>query len=83
MVATGHRHYNDEQQEHGQQTVGVAEYLATGAFIESCFENWESEFLQMGLYVLLTAFFFQIGSAGYCQGNWRASRDGGCAILGA
>ena len=27
------------------------------------FENWESEFLQMGMYVLLTAYFVQKGSA--------------------
>jgi hypothetical protein len=63
MVATGYRHYNEGQQEHGQPTVGTIEYLATGAFIEAFFENWESEFLQMGLYVLLTAFFFQQGSS--------------------
>jgi hypothetical protein len=63
MVATGQRNYNDEQQEHGQQPVGVVAYLTTGAFVEAFFENWESEFLQMGLYVLLTAFLFQKGSA--------------------
>jgi len=27
------------------------------------FENWESEFLQMGSYVLFTVFLFQKGSA--------------------
>jgi len=27
------------------------------------FENWESEFLQMGMYVVLTAFLFQRGSS--------------------
>jgi len=63
MVVTGVRHYNDDQREHGQQAVGVIEYLRTGAFIEALFENWESEFLQMGVYVLLTAFLFQKGSA--------------------
>ncbi|MFN8512867.1 MAG: DUF6766 family protein [Thermomicrobiales bacterium] len=63
MVVTGVRHYNDDQREHGQQAVGVSGYLRTGAFIEALFENWESEFLQMGVYVLLTAFLFQKGSA--------------------
>lgn len=63
MVATGERHYNDDQREHGQQAVGIVEYLGTGAFVEALFENWESEFLQMGVYVLLTAFLFQKGSA--------------------
>jgi hypothetical protein len=32
-------------------------------FVEAIFENWESEFLQMGLNVLLTAVLFQRGSA--------------------
>jgi hypothetical protein len=43
--------------------IGLAEYLQSGAFGEAVFENWESEFLQMGLYVLLTSFLFQRGSA--------------------
>ena len=55
--------YNQEQEEHGEPPVGYAEYLATGHFAESVFENWESEFLQMGLYVFLTAFLVQRGSA--------------------
>ncbi|WP_205769757.1 DUF6766 family protein [Microvirga sp. KLBC 81] len=39
-----------------------AEYLATGYFLSAVFENWESEFLQMSAYVLLTVFLFQKGS---------------------
>ena len=31
--------------------------------MESVFENWESEFLQMALYVWLTSFLYQRGSA--------------------
>ncbi len=60
---TGLASYNQEQQEHKEPQVGYAEYLGTGHFIEAVFENWESEFLQMGLYVLLTAFLFQKGSS--------------------
>ncbi len=37
--------------------------MRSGAFGEAVFENWESEFLQMGLYVFLTTFLFQRGSA--------------------
>ncbi len=59
----GFQSYNQEQQEHGEPQVRYVEYLATGHFIEAVFENWESEFLQMGLYVLLTAFLYQKGSA--------------------
>ena len=43
--------------------VTVLGYLGTGAFLEATFENWESEFLQMGMYVILTVFLFQKGSS--------------------
>lgn len=59
---TGHQQYNQDQQERRQPTVGFVEYLGSGHFIEATFENWESEFLQMGAYVLLTVFLFQKGS---------------------
>ena len=60
---TGWSEYNDDQQQHGQPSVGYAEYLSTGHFIEATFENWESEFLQMAAFVVLTAFLYQKGSA--------------------
>lgn len=41
----------------------IGGYLSSGAFGEAVFENWESEFLQMALYVLLTAYLFQKGSS--------------------
>src|SRR3954467_10688804 len=60
---TGLFEYNRDQQEHGQPSVSYVEYLGSGQFVESVFENWESEFLQMGLYVLLTAVLYQKGSS--------------------
>jgi hypothetical protein len=60
---TGHRVYNQEQLEHGEAEVSYGEYLTTGHFVEATMENWESEFLQMGAYVLLTVWFTQKGSA--------------------
>jgi hypothetical protein len=53
---------NAELVEFGQPPEGYLAYLTSGHFIESVFENWESEFLQMGAYVLLTAFLVQKGS---------------------
>ncbi len=55
--------YNHEQLDHGEATVGLLGYLGTPNFGEALFENWESEFLQMGSYVLLTAFLVSRGSA--------------------
>ena len=59
----GFREYNADQQSHKQPTATFVEYLSTPHFGEATFENWESEFLQMGVYVLLTAFLYQKGSA--------------------
>jgi hypothetical protein len=60
---TGWHEYNEDQQEHGQPTIGYGGYLATGHFVEATFENWESEFLQMAAYVVLTIFLYQKGSS--------------------
>lgn len=62
-AVSGWFHYNDEQSDHHRPQISFSEYLVSGAFGESVFENWESEFLQMGLYVLLTALLFQRGSS--------------------
>ena len=57
MIVSGAATYNQEQREHGStEQVSVLKYLTTGDFVEATFENWESEFLQMGMYVVLTAF---------------------------
>ena len=60
---SGMYEYNEERSEHGERPLGLAEYLATGHFLEATAENWESEFLQMAAYVLLTAWLFQKGSS--------------------
>ncbi|HEY1172461.1 MAG TPA: DUF6766 family protein [Verrucomicrobiae bacterium] len=60
---TGWHVYNEEELEHGSNALSLRDYLGTGHFMESVFENWESEFLQMAAYVVLTAFLFQKGSA--------------------
>jgi hypothetical protein len=59
----GHRAFNEEQHAHGEPAVSFGEYLTRADFGEATFENWESEFLQMGVYVLLTAWLVQKGSA--------------------
>ena len=55
--------HNEEQQEHGQPTVAFVDYLRSSHFLEATMENWESEFLQMFAFVVLTAFLYQKGSA--------------------
>ena len=60
---TGWHEHNDWLKEHGQPTLYYTQYLSTGHFLQATFENWESEFLQMGAYVLLTIFLRQQGSS--------------------
>ena len=58
----GFRASNSDNEEHGQPPESYGQYLTSGAFVEATFENWESEFLQLGAYVLLTALLIQMGS---------------------
>ena len=62
MSIAGHLSTNGENQEHGQPAQSYPRYLRSGSFFEATFENWESEFLQMGAYVLFTAYLLQRGS---------------------
>ena len=60
---TGWRFENEELARHGEATLTLSQYASDDQFISTVFENWESEFLQMSAYVLLTCFLFQKGSA--------------------
>jgi hypothetical protein len=60
---TGHLEHNQDQQEHGEPALGYVEYLRSSHFLEATMENWESEFLQMLFFVVLTALLYQKGSA--------------------
>lgn len=55
--------YNQELAEKGGPPTTFWPYLLTNHFVEATFENWESEFLQMGMYVVLTVWLRQKGSA--------------------
>lgn len=63
MSVTGWEVANQELTEHGLPSETFGAFLASGDFYEAVFENWESEFLQMGSYVLLTIWLFQKGSS--------------------
>lgn len=55
--------YNKELEEYHVRHVRFEKYLFSGHFIETTFENWESEFLQMAIFVWLTIFLRQQGSS--------------------
>ena len=56
---TGLRVYNADAAAHGEKPLGYVAYLGSGHFVEAIFENWESEFLQMAAYVVLTVALFR------------------------
>ncbi|HEX5007665.1 MAG TPA: DUF6766 family protein [Hyphomonadaceae bacterium] len=62
QVFAGHAAENRERLQEGLSAQSLGLYVASGAFLSSVFENWESEFLQMWAYVMLTAYLFQRGS---------------------
>jgi hypothetical protein len=59
---TGWKEYSTELEEYGQ-AISLQGYLGSGHFIQATFENWESEFLQMALFVVFTIFLRQKGSS--------------------
>lgn len=71
QIYFGMQEYNSDLQNLGSQPVEFWSYLASGHFIEATFENWESEFLQMALFVWFTIFLRQKGSSEskklYCE----------------
>lgn len=63
QFVTGWHVRNDVLQEEGKTKETLSAYVHSGHFIQATFENWESEFLQMALYVVLTVHLRQVGSS--------------------
>ncbi len=63
QALTGWKEHNSELEDAGRSEVSLGTYLQTGHFISSTFENFQSEFLQMALYVILTVSLRQKGSS--------------------
>jgi uncharacterized protein DUF6766 len=59
----GLKEYDKELIEQGASAINMQKYLSSGHFLQSTFENWESEFFQMALFVWLTIFLRQKGSS--------------------
>ena len=60
---SGWKAHNEQQRKHGEPEMALSEFVQSSEFGETVFENWESEFLQMGFYVILTVFLYQRGSS--------------------
>jgi hypothetical protein len=74
---TGFAENNKERKEHGFPPLTTGSYIHSGHFIQATFENWESEFLQMALFVVLTISLRQKGSSESkkCDGPEEVDRE--------
>jgi hypothetical protein len=61
-AVSGASDYSDQQVAHGEPPVGALRYVGTSRFWFESFQNWQSEFLSIGLVVLLSIFLRQRGS---------------------
>ena len=56
------RAFNDEQRDHARETVTWGRYLLEPQFWEKTLQNWQSEFLAVGVMAAFTIFLRQRGS---------------------
>jgi hypothetical protein len=59
---SGWSEYNNEQLASGLATVSLVHYVTSAAFAVDVTENWQSEYLQFLLYIVLTVWLVQRGS---------------------
>ena len=68
QAVAGWHGYNDDEVMHAQligeppETISFGRYLTSSSFAQAVTENWQSEYLQFTLFILLTVWFIQKGS---------------------
>ena len=62
QAVAGHADYNYEAVQHGSPEISMARYLVSSDFGVDVMENWQSEYLQFTLMILLTVWLLQRGS---------------------
>jgi hypothetical protein len=58
----GHADFNQQQLASGMEPVSLGRYLTSASFAADVAENWQSEYLQFFLYIILTVWLVQHGS---------------------
>ncbi len=59
----GWKTYDQDQQSQHQPTISYGRYLVSSDYYDNVMSNWQSEFLQIALYVMFAVWFRQRGSA--------------------
>ena len=62
QAIAGHNEFNDEQRQHEAEQISLSRYVTSARFASAVLENWQSEYLQFTLFILLTVWFLQRGS---------------------
>jgi hypothetical protein len=62
QAVAGHADFNEEQDRHGDARISFLRYVASSHFGVAVMENWQSEYLQFTLFILLTVWLVQRGS---------------------
>ena len=62
QAIAGHADFNDQQVRHGDPTISLGRYVVSSEYAVDVMENWQSEYLQFTLYILLTVWLVQRGS---------------------
>ncbi len=62
QAIAGHVAYNSEQLAHGGEAISLGRYLTSSDFGQAVMENWQSEYLQFLVFLMLTIWLLQRGS---------------------
>ncbi len=62
QAIAGHADFNEDQDRHGDPRVSFLRYVSSSEFGVAVMENWQSEYLQFTLFILLTVWLVQRGS---------------------
>jgi hypothetical protein len=62
QAIAGHADFNEDQDRHGDPHITLGRYLVSSEFATALMENWQSEYLQFTLFILLTIWLVQRGS---------------------
>ena len=63
QAVSGLAEYNESARTAGLQTISLLRYVTSSSFMVDLVENWQSEYLQFTLYILLTIWLVQRGSS--------------------
>lgn len=62
QAIAGHDAFNAEQLQHGGEKIGLGAYITSASYGAAVLENWQSEYLQFTLFILVTVWLIQRGS---------------------